>query len=149
MFSISVIYLLVFPRIPTIHQSDHVLEIEQMLREGRKWFAIIYVAGLGVLFYAFWRILKTVHTFSQEDPDRAKSLRIWVLGIGLLCSVTLIGLYPITALDVVLYVVRARLWALYQGSPMLALPDDFPQDPHIRFSGEYHSEVSPYGPVWE
>jgi hypothetical protein len=61
----------------------------------------------------------------------------------------LIGLYPITALDVVLYVVRARLWALYGGSPMLAMPAEFPQDPYIRFSGEYHSEVSPYGPLWE
>ena len=149
MFSIYVIYLLIFPLIPTIHQSDRVLEIEQLLRVGRKWFASLYVIGLGILFYAFWRILKTVHIFSKQDPEGAKSLRIWVLGTGLLCSLTLIGLYPITALDVVLYVVRARLWALYSGSPMLALPGDFPQDPYIRFSGEYHSEVSPYGPVWE
>lgn len=149
MFSIYVLYLLVFPLTPAIYRSDHVLEIEQLLRHGRKWFALLYVIGLGTLFYAFWRILRIVHTFSNEEPEGAKPLRIWVLGIGLLCSMSLIGLYPITALDVVLYVVRARLWALYNGSPMLALPADFPQDPYIRFAGEYHSEVSPYGPVWE
>lgn len=149
MFSIYVLYLLVFPLTPAIHQSDHVLEIEQLLRDGRKWFASLYVIGLGALFYAFWQILKTVHTFSIVAPQGAASLRIWVLGIGFLCGLVLIGLYPITALDVVLYVVRARLWALYNGSPMLALPVDFPQDPYIRLAGEYHSEVSPYGPVWE
>ena len=149
MICIYLIYLLVFPLIPTIYQSARVLEIELMLREGRKWFAPLYVLGLGGLFYAYWRVLNIVHSLSKEDPEAAKSLRIWVLGVGVLSAVILIGLYPITALDVVLYVVRARLWALYDGSPMLAVPSDFPQDPYIHFSGEYHSEVSPYGPLWE
>lgn len=149
MVAIYLVYLLFFPLIPTIYQSDHVLEIEQMLKHGEKWFAPLYVLGLGALFYAFWRILNIVHTLSKKDPKAAKSLRVWVLGIGVLSGIVLLGLYPITALDVVLYVVRARLWALYGGSPMLAVPSNFPQDPYIRFAGEYHSEVSPYGPLWE
>src|SRR5688572_3518246 len=104
MLFIYVIYLLVFPLTPTIYQEDHVLEIEQMLRHGRKWFAPLYVLGLLTLIYAFWRVLNTVHTLSRADPEAAKTLRVWVLGIGVLCGATLIGLYPITALDVVLYV---------------------------------------------
>ncbi len=149
MAAIYVVYLIVFPLIPTIYRANHILEIEQMLRDGRRWFAPLYVLGLAILFYAFWRVLNIVHTLSKEDPDAAKSLRIWVLGIGILCSLILIGLYPITALDVALYVVRARLWALYGGSPMLALPANFPQDPYIRLGGEYVTQVSPYGPLWE
>lgn len=149
MVLIYVVYLIVFPLIPTIYHSDHILEIEQMLRHGYKWFAPVYVLGLGALFYAFWRVLNIVHTLSKEDPASAASLRIWVLGIGALCGLILIGLYPITALDVALYVVRARLWALYGGSPMLAVPANFPQDPYIHLAGEYVKEVSPYGPVWE
>ncbi len=149
MVSIYLVYLIFFPLVPTIYHSDHVLEIEQMLRVGRKWFAPLYVLGLGALFYAFWRELHIVHKLSKEDPEAAKSLRIWILGIGVLCGTILIGLYPITALDVVLYAVRARLWALYGGSPMLALPANFPQDPYIRFAGEYTKQVSPYGPGWE
>jgi Gpi18-like mannosyltransferase len=149
MLSIYVIYLLIFPLSPSIYQEDRVLEIEQMLRHGRKWFAPLYVLGLLTLFYAFWQVLKTVHSLSRDDPEAANSMRPWVLGIGALCSVTLIGLYPITALDVVLYVVRARLWALYEASPMLALPAHFPQDPYIRFAGEFTREPSPYGPLWE
>lgn len=149
MLSIYVIYLLIFPLTPTIYQEDHVLEIEQMLRHDRKWFAPLYVLGLLVLFYAFWRVLNTMHTLSRDDPEGAKSLRVWVLGIGALCGASLIGLYPITALDVVLYVVRARLWALYDASAMLALPVHYPEDPYIRFAGEFVREPSPYGPLWE
>ena len=149
MAAIYVVYLVFFPLTPTIHQADHVLEIEQMLRNGRKWFAPFYVLGLVILFYAFWRVLKIVHTLSKEEPKAARSLRIWILGIGILCGMILIGLYPITALDVALYVVRARLWAFYDGSPMVAVPASFPQDQYIRLAGEYVKEASPYGPVWE
>lgn len=149
MAAIYVVYLVFFPLTPTIYHSDHILEIEQMLRNGRHWFAPLYVLGLGALFFAFWRVLNIVHALSKEDPEAAKSLRVWVLGIGILCGMILIGLYPITALDVALYVVRARLWAFYGGSPMTAVPASFPQDPYIRLAGEYVKEVSPYGPVWE
>ena len=149
MVAIYVVYVIAFPLLPTIHQSDHILEIEQMLRNGRKWFAPFYGIGIGLLFYAFWRVVNILHTASQQDLEAAKSLRLRVLGIGTLCGLILIGLYPITALDVALYVVRARLWAFYGGSPMLAVPDDFPQDPYVGLSSEYSDEVSPYGPAWE
>lgn len=149
MLAIYGVFVVVFPLTPTIHNSDHVLEIEQMLRHGRKWFAPLYVLGIGALFYAFWRQLKIVHWLSNQDPEAAKSLRFWVLGIGVLSGMLLVGLYPITALDVALYVVRARLWAFYGGSPMTAVPASFPQDPYVGLSGEYAKEVSPYGPVWE
>lgn len=146
---IYLVYVIFLPLIPTIDTSDTVLDIEMQLRDGRRWFAPLYVLGLGLLFYSYWRTLKIVHTFSQENPGAAKSLRGWVLGIGVLCGIILLGLYPITALDVVLYVVRARLWALYDGSPMIALPASFPQDPYIGFAGEYARQPSPYGPLWE
>jgi len=149
MIAIYAVYVLFFPLTPTVYRSDHILEIEQMLRNGRKWFAPLYGIGLGLLFYAFWRIVNIVHTLSQENVQAAKALRAWVLGIGVLSGMLLLGLYPITALDVALYVVRARLWAFYGGSPMLAVPADYPQDPYIGLSGEYAREVSPYGPGWE
>ena len=149
MLIIYAVYVIAFPLTPAIYQNDHILEIEQLLRHGRHWFALFYVLGLLTLFFAFWRILKLVHTFSKANPSAATSLRIWALGIGVLSGMLLVGLYPITALDVALYVVRARLWAFYGGSPMLAVPANFPQDPYIGLSGEYGKEVSPYGPLWE
>src|SRR6266540_3134936 len=147
--AVYAVYLFFFPLFPKIDQSKTVLDIEMLLKSGRQWFAPFYILGLAATFFAYWRMLKIVHTFSKEQPESAKSLRLWVLGIGIVCALLLIGLYPITALDVVLYAVRARLWALYGGSPMLALPANFPQDPYIRFAGEYTKQVSPYGPGWE
>lgn len=149
MAAIYAVFVIAFPLTPTIYQSDHVLEIEQLLRHGRHWFAPVYVLGLFALFYAFWRVVKLLHTVSQTNLKAAKNLRAWVLGIGVACGMLLIGLYPITALDVALYVVRARLWAFYGASPMTSVPAAFPQDPYIGLSGEYAREVSPYGPVWE
>ena len=146
---IYAIYLFIFPLFPVIDRSKTVLDIEMLLKNGKEWFAAVYIAGLGALFYSYWRVLKIVHAFSKEQPEAARSLRVWVLGIGIVCALPLIGLYPITALDVVLYVVRARLWALYGGSPMLALPMNYPQDPFIRLAGEYVKQPSPYGPLWE
>ncbi len=146
---IYAVFLFFFPLFPKIHQPDRVLDIEMLLKNGRKWFASYYVLGLAVLFLAYWRSLKIVHTLSKEHPEPAKSLRLWVLGIGGSCALLLIGLYPITALDIILYVVRARIWALYGGSPMTALPAHFPHDPFIRLAGEYATQPSPYGPVWE
>src|SRR6266498_3693270 len=147
--AVYAVYLFFFPLFPKIDQSKTVLDIEMLLKSGRQWFAPFYILGLAATFFAYWRMLKIVHAFSKEQPESAKSLRLWVLGIGIVCALLLIGLYPITALDVVLYVVRARLWALYGGSPMLTLPAHFPQDPFIRFAGEYKNQPSPYGPLWE
>src|SRR5512142_2047869 len=142
-------YLILFPLFPNIDKSKSVLDVEMMLKNGREWFALFYIFGLLATFYAYWRMMKIVHAFSKEEPNAANGLRFWVLGIGIVCALLLVGLYPITALDVVLYVVRARLWALYGGSPMIALPADFSQDPYIRFAGEYKNQASPYGPLWE
>lgn len=142
-------YLVFFPLLPAIDRSETVLDIEIMLKNGKQWIALLYVLGLGALFFAYWRMLQTVHALSKIDRTTAESLREWILGFGLLCGIILIGLYPITALDVVLYVVRARLWTLYGASPMTALPMNFPQDPFITLAGEYAKQPSPYGPLWE
>lgn len=147
--AIYIAYLVFFPLLPAIDQSKTVLDIEIILKNGRQWIALAYVVGLGVLFYAYWRMLQTVHVLSKLDPSKSNFLRKWILGFGMLCGLILIGLYPITALDVVLYVVRARLWTLYNASPMIALPMNFPQDPFITLAGEYAKQPSPYGPLWE
>lgn len=149
MAAIYLVYLYFFPLFPRIDQSRTVLDIEMLLKDGRRWFAPLYILGLGILFLAYWRMLRIVHAFSREQPEAAKSLRLWILGIGIVCALPLLWLYPITALDVVLYAVRARLWALYGANPMLALPASFPQDPFIKLAGEYVKQPSPYGPLWE
>ena len=91
MAAIYAVYLFIFPLIPTIDRSKTVLDIEMLLKNGRQWLAAVYIVGLGVLFYAYWRLLKIAHAFSKEQPAAAKSLRIWVVGIGVLCLVCRAG----------------------------------------------------------
>jgi hypothetical protein len=149
MLGIYAVYLWAFPLIPTIQRPGPMLDIELMLRQGRHWFIWVFIAGLACLFFAYWRMIRLVHIVSRDDPQAAKSLRLWVLGIGLACGVLLLGLYPITAIDVAGYVVRARLWAVYGQSPMVAVPAAFPQDPYVALTGEFSTITTPYGPVWE
>lgn len=149
MAAVYAAYVFIFPLFPTINHSKTVLDIELLLKNGRRWLILFYILGLVALFFAYWRVMKIVHIFSKDQPEAALPLRKWALGIGMICALLLLGLYPITALDVVLYVVRARLWTLYGGSPMLALPMNFPQDPYISLAGEYVKQPSPYGPLWE
>lgn len=143
------VYVFVFPIFPNIERHAALLDLESLLQNGRRWFAPLYVIGLLLLFVAFWQMVRIVHELSKREPQAAGRLRLWVLGIGLVCGIILIGLYPITALDVALYVVRGRLWAVHGVNPLVALPIDFPNEPYVAVAGEYAKQVSPYGPLWE
>ena len=142
-------FVLVFPLIPNIYVEGKMLDLELILRNGFRPLIWVYILGLGLLFYAFWRVVKTLHQLSKEQPEQGKRLRKLVLGIGVLCGIILLGLYPITALDVSVYVVNARNWVLYNANPLMVPPGSFPSDPYSHLAGEYVDKTSPYGPLWE
>lgn len=148
MLSIYTVFALFFPLIPNTVPGRPAFDVESLMR-GREWFAPLYVVGIIALYAMFWRALQIVHQLTQADPGEARALRAQILFGGVLFGLVLLWLYPITALDVFLYVVRTRLWVLYGGSPMLALPEQYPADPYVAFAGEFAGEVSPYGPLWE
>ena len=142
-------FVLIFPLVPHIYSKGKMLDMEMILRHGTRELIWVYILGLGLLFYAFWRVVRTLHNLSKEFPEQAKRLRPITLGIGLICGVILLGLYPITALDVSVYVVNARNWFFYNANPLLIPPGAFPADPYSQLAGEYTDSTSPYGPVWE
>ncbi|MCB0171249.1 MAG: hypothetical protein KDI02_06625 [Anaerolineae bacterium] len=78
-----------------------------------------------------------------------QTLKLLILGFGIVFSFTLIWLYPITANDLFRYVLRGRIWAVHGESPMLTPPEAFPDDPYAAFAGEFGDWVSGYGPLWE
>lgn len=146
---IYLIFLIAFPLSPYIYVEGNMLDLEMILRNGMRWFIWVYILGLSLLFIAFWQIVRNLHMFAKQNAEEANSLRGWVLGIGIVSGVILLGLYPITALDVAVYVINARNWVLYGGNPLTVPPETFPNDPYIHLAGEYVSKTSPYGPVWE
>lgn len=89
---------------------------------------------------------RTTDALSWLTPH---TLKLLILGFGLIFGFTLVWLYPITANDLFRYVLRGRVWAVYGESPMLSPPNDFPNDPFIAFAGEFGQWVSGYGPLWE
>lgn len=148
----ALIYLAIvdiFPLVPHIRQEGTMLDMEMILRDGNRGLIRVYMGGLALLFFAFWRMVRILHRFSKEFPERSNALRKYVLGIGIVCGVILLGLYPITALDVAVYFVNARNWVLYNANPLLVPPGAFPFDPLSQLAGEYVDKTSPYGPVWE
>ena len=142
-------FVLVFPLFPYIYREGKMLDLEMILRNGIRALVFVYIIGLAVLFYAFWRMLRALHHFSKEYAQKSNDLRKLTLGLGLLSGVILLGLYPITALDVAVYVVNARNWVLYDANPLLVPPGAFADDPLSQLAGEYVDKTSPYGPVWE
>jgi hypothetical protein len=77
----------------------------------------------------------------------------WMWGIVLAGAVvmgaTLVPAYPTTAIDLLIYAVRARIWAIYNLNPLATAPLQLPADPWIGLAGEWADIPSPYGPVWE
>lgn len=149
MACIYLAFVVIYPLTPHIYKPGNMLDLEMILRDGNRALIKVYIAGLALLFFAFWRIVHTAHTFSKEYPEASKGLRKYILGIGIFCGLILLCLYPITALDVAVYVVNARNWVFNRANPLIIPPSAFPSDPYVQLAGEYMDKTSPYGPLWE
>ncbi len=86
---------------------------------------------------------------SRNTLNQKEGMRFVVLGgaaFGLILSLS----YPQTAIDMLVYAIRTRGWALYDLSPFMVSPDAFPfSDPWLSLAGEWADAASPYGPIWE
>jgi alpha-1,6-mannosyltransferase len=74
--------------------------------------------------------------------------RLLVLGAPVLFIGMLLLTYPLTSTDIYDYLFRGRMLAHYQVNTFLARPQEFPDDPLLRFVAWKHV-VSAYGPLWE
>lgn len=152
-------YIVAFPLISNTQKGGPAADLEILMRDFR-WFWPVYTAGIIALYVLFWYAMQIVSHFSLYDsgddlanktPNGLKpnALKLLILAFGLLFAFTLVWLYPITANDLFRYVLRGRIWAVYGESPMLAPPNQFPNDPYLAFAGEFGQWVSGYGPLWE
>lgn len=157
---IYVTYIVAFPLISNTQAGGPAADLEILMRDYR-WFAPFYTAGIFLLYYLFWRAMQLATRFNASQPQSTiqkstrgvrspeQTLKLLILGFGLVFSFTLIWLYPITANDLFRYVLRGRIWAVHGESPMITPPDAFPDDPYAAFAGEFGDWVSGYGPLWE
>ncbi|MEW5961564.1 MAG: hypothetical protein AB1801_27925, partial [Chloroflexota bacterium] len=74
--------------------------------------------------------------------------RFLIASSAILAAVS-IPAYPLTAIDLFIYAIRSRGWALYGLNPLSTAPEQLPADPWLGLTGEWVNAPSPYGPVWE
>jgi hypothetical protein len=106
--------------------------------------AFTYVLGITTLFGLYLWILR------RTTPGQQQPAWYYFLISGGLFGTTLIFSYPLTAIDVFIYAIRTRGWALFGYQPLKSAPELLPAgDPWIGLAGEWAGAASPYGPIWE
>ncbi|MFN8456033.1 MAG: hypothetical protein U0401_15425 [Anaerolineae bacterium] len=109
---------------------------------------VAYVLGLGVLFGLYiWAIRLNMPSYSGRQS--AVGGRLIFRSSALLAAI-LIFSYPLTAIDLFIYAIRTRGWALYGLNPLATPPSALPTtDPWLGLAAEWVDAPSPYGPAWE
>ena len=79
---------------------------------------------------------------------RHSALPSIVLGLTALFSLTLVFLYPVTAIDVFNYAVEGHIAVFHGVNPMVTPPSNVSSDPFVSFAGSWVDSTSPYGPIW-
>lgn len=111
---------------------------------------VAYGAGIVALFWLyFWAIRLTRPDVAGGNPPPAVSPRFIFFSSTFLALVSILS-YPLTAIDLFIYAIRTRGWALYGLNPLSTAPEQLPTtDPWLGLAGEWVDAPSPYGPVWE
>lgn len=112
-----------------------------------------YVIGIGTLFGLYFQAIRLVapgreHTSAQATMPPISPLFIFLVSAAL--AAISIFAYPLTAIDLFIYAIRTRGWALYGLNPLVTAPELLPRaDPWLGLAGEWVGAPSPYGPLWE
>jgi len=105
-----------------------------------------YLLGILILFGLYILGLWTLAKNEMDEREALSIIVIWSVAIGFI----LVFSYPQTAIDIFVYAIRTRGWALYGFSPFITPPEALPvSDPWLGLAGEWSDAASPYGPVWE
>ena len=117
--------------------------------------AVSFVIAIAVLFGLYFFVMRTLQTASAgtSPPEKPATYRrrAWgiVMGGTALLGAILVPAYPIAAIDVLIYAIHTRGWALYGLNPLATAPQSLPGDPWIGLAAEWVNAPSPYGTVWE
>jgi len=110
--------------------------------------AVRYTLAIVALFIVYVIALRALRALS-DDPSASRWAWIIVIGGTVLFGATMALAYPTTAIDMLIYAVHTRGWALYGLNPLATAPQALPGDPWAGLAAEWADAPSPYGPVWE
>ena len=110
---------------------------------------VSYLAGLALAFALYLWALRLITRASGGAARAVISLRFVLLTGALLAAVLLLS-YPLGAIDVFVYAIYTRGWALHGLNPLATAPAQYPAgDPWLGLAAEWIAAPSPYGPVWQ
>jgi hypothetical protein len=110
---------------------------------------ISYLVGLAILFILYLWALRLIVPKSGEASRAVIGLR-FVLVTGAALAAVLLLSYPLGAIDVFVYAIYTRGWALHGLNPLATSPAQYPaSDPWLGLAAEWIDAPSPYGPVWQ
>jgi len=84
----------------------------------------------------------------REGGGRPSAALLVALGFTALFSVTLVFLYPVTAIDVYNYAVEGHVAVFHHLNPMVSPPAQAVGDTFVSYAGTWADSTSPYGPIW-
>jgi hypothetical protein len=70
-----------------------------------------------------------------------------IFGFGALFALTMTFVYPVTAIDLFVYVANSLALVHYHANPMITAPASVANDPVIMLAGGWASYPAPYGPL--
>jgi hypothetical protein len=112
---------------------------------------LAYMLGLGALFGLYIAAIRLAIPQAGLTPLFAsRSVSPYIFMTGAVLAVILILSYPVSAIDLFIYAIRTRGWALYGLNPLATAPEMLPvADPWLGLAAEWMDAPSPYGPLWE
>lgn len=109
-----------------------------------------YLAGIVLLFVVYLWAIRLTAPPTQADDSAAPDLGSFIFTSSTVLAAISVFAYPLTAIDLFIYAIRTRGWALYGLNPLATAPEQLPAaDPWLGLAGEWVDAASPYGPVWE
>jgi hypothetical protein len=109
---------------------------------------LAYVIGLLLLYGLYVAALRLVWPGKSAEANRPGAGFILLIGAGL--GATLLLAYPTGAIDVLVYAVYTRGWAVHGLNPLATAPAQFPaSDPWVGLTAEWSTAASPYGMMWQ
>ena len=118
------------------------------LTQHSVWGFAAYLAGILSIFGLYLINLRALTQPTSRFSD--KQIFRLILLSGAAFALILLFSYPQMAIDMLVYALHSRGWALYGLSPFIANVEAFPPgDPWAGLAGEWSDAASPYGPLWE
>ena len=109
---------------------------------------LAYVIGLLLLFGLYVWVLRLTWPGKSTNAQKPGARFILLIGAGL--AALLLLAYPTGAIDVLVYAVYTRGWAVHGLNPLATAPAQFPaSDPWVGLTAEWSTAASPYGTVWQ